>query len=48
MTYVERLMCQWHVSENPEPMAKDCPTDNVVMADSDKQNAVIICAQFLS
>ena len=28
-------------------MAKDCPTDNAVMANSDKQNAVIICAQFL-
>ena len=41
-------MCQWHVSENSEPVAKNCPTDNDAYGDLDKSNLKFIYGQFLT
>jgi len=40
-------MCRWHVSENSEPTAKNCPTDNNAYGELDKSNLKFIYEQFL-
>ena len=41
-------MCRWHVSENSESTAKNCPTDNDAYGELDKSNLKFIYEQFLS